>query len=61
MIDKSSFRKKAKKSMRKIVEYAKSCENLGEVKKKMKINRKKFKILLDKFRKVGINPITRTE
>lgn len=58
LIKDSSFRTKNKEAMRKIVELATECEALMDVKKKMGINREKFKVLLDKFKKIGINPIT---
>ena len=61
MIESSSFRTKTRKAMCKAVELTKKCETLVEVRKKMKISRKKFKVLLGKFRKIGINPITRTD
>ena len=61
MIESSSFRTKTRKAMCKAVGLTKKCGTLVEVRKKMKISRKKFKALLSKFRKIGINPITRTD
>lgn len=61
MIESSSFCTKTKEPMRKAVGLIKKCETLVEVRKKMKMSRKKFKVLLGKFRKIGINPITRTD
>lgn len=60
MIESSSFRTKTKEAMRKAVQFTKKCETLVEVKMKMRISRKKFKVLLGKFRKIGLNPITWT-
>lgn len=61
MIESSSFRTKAKEAMCKAVGLTQKCETLVEVRKKMKMSRKKFKGLLGKFRKIGINPLTRTD
>lgn len=61
MIKDASFRTKTKIAMHEIVELARECEILMDVKKKMGIRREKFNALLDKFKKIGINPITRTD
>lgn len=61
MIEESSFRQKTKKKMRRVVKLAAKCESLVEVRKKMTVSHKHFKALLDRFRKLGISPITKDE
>lgn len=61
MIEESSFRQKTKKKMSRVVKLAAKCESLVEVRKKMTVSHKHFKALLDRFRKLGISPITKDE
>lgn len=55
----AAFREKTKKKLRKLVKLADQCESLAEVQKEMRLNRKDFIRLLDRFYKLGINPIPR--
>lgn len=52
MIENSPFRTKTKKAMCRVVKLAKKCEPLAAVQTRMRISRKKFRVLLDKFRKI---------
>ena len=56
-IDESSFREKTKKKMRRLAKKMDSCESLTAARKKIKVKEKDFTVLLNKFRKLGINPI----
>lgn len=56
-IDKSNFREKTKKKMRRLAKKMDGCESFIVSRKKMRIKNKEFVVLLNKFRKLDINPI----
>jgi len=58
MIEESSFRKKTKTKMCKVVNLTVKWGSLIKVRSKMGVSHKTFKALLDRFRKLGISPIT---
>lgn len=60
-IENGPFREKTRKNLSRIVELAGRYESLEGVRKKMGIKKVPFKNLLDKFYRIGINPITRKE
>lgn len=58
LIDGSSCREKTKQQLRKLVELSIQHKTLEEIRKRMRLSRKKFTRLLDRCRKLDFNPIT---
>ena len=59
IIDGSSCRKETKKQLKKLVEMSSGLNTLEETRRRMRLSRKKFARLLERCRKLDVNPITR--
>lgn len=57
-IDASNFREKTRKQMRQLAKKMDGCESLTAARKRLRMKKKSFIGLLERFRKLGISPIT---
>lgn len=60
-IDASGFREKNKKRMRRLAKRMDGCESLTAAQKSLRMKKKCFIELLERFRKLGISPIPQKE